>query len=984
MKRIRLIIILYLFITVTILANDIPDYNTWIQVIYDSTNGFPMGTANTIEQTEDGILWIGTYGGLYRYNGTNFEWLNHSSMKQIYCLEVDDEGRMWVGSTTDGLSIIVNNEVVNVLNAKGGLPSNSILSILAGIDGDYYIGTTNSLAIVDLSEGLSIKKIIDDISYTMSLSKDSKGHIAAVTNLGELFILEGTKIIDKRTYNGEGENYSTCVYDENDNLYVGTTQNHIVKFKDDKIEKEISCNSLSNILKLKKISDNQIIICSDTGVGYLEKDTEHLINTNQYTSGICDALIDYQGNLWFTSNRMGLLQLCATPFIEVASKVNLPSRVVNAITKWQDNYYFGTDTGLEVVNGDLTEIVDSTLAKELDGVRIRCLLVDSHNNLWIATIGQGAWCVQENGNITKYDEQSGALENRFRMLFEQSDGTIILGGASNGMTFVENGVITDTFNYKENGIFAVGLCMLEKKDGTLLLGTDSQGIVLLKDRKVIKTYGENEGLTGQVVMRMAFDPKGEGIFIASGSHLNFMYNNEKIRTLTNFPYHNNFDIVSGNDNELFIPCSVGIYMVDRDELLSGEELEYTLLDYKKGLRDTLVPNSWSYLENSKLYLAGNTGVTIMNLNQYRRDNRSYRMHMKSIEIDDISYYVKVGETISIPSIANRIVLTPEIINYSVSDPHVRYYLEGLEVIPQECLLSELSSVVYNNLPVGEYIFHLDILDDRGKIISKNTYDIVKQATIYENTYFVVYMIVVFVLTIIYLSWMFFRTQLQKTLNLQKRELALAKNQLKMSNEAILTIARTVDAKDMYTSQHSLRVSKYARLVAEKLNFSKEECDELERAALLHDIGKISVPDSVLNKPSRLTDEEYAIMKNHVIKGGEILKDFTSVSHIVEGAKYHHERYDGKGYSSGLKGEEIPLYARIIGIADAFDAMTSNRVYRKKLDMDYVIDEIKKGRGTQFDPVIADIFLKLLDDGTIDVEKIHAETPENEEVEEKPQ
>ena len=113
----------------------------------------------------------------------------------------------------------------------------------------------------------------------------------------------------------------------------------------------------------------------------------------------------------------------------------------------------------------------------------------------------------------------------------------------------------------------------------------------------------------------------------------------------------------------------------------------------------------------------------------------------------------------------------------------------------------------------------------------------------------------------------------------------------------------------------------------KLGLHEEECENLRKIAVLHDIGKIGIPDRVLNKPGRLTDEEYAIMKSHVSKGADILKNFTLIDHVADGALYHHERYDGRGYVHGLKGEEIPLYARIIGIADAFDAMTANRVYR---------------------------------------------------------
>ena len=127
---------------------------------------------------------------------------------------------------------------------------------------------------------------------------------------------------------------------------------------------------------------------------------------------------------------------------------------------------------------------------------------------------------------------------------------------------------------------------------------------------------------------------------------------------------------------------------------------------------------------------------------------------------------------------------------------------------------------------------------------------------------------------------------------------------------------------------------------------------------------------MLNKPSRLTDEEYEIMKSHVVRGAKILENFTLVKNVSDGALYHHERYDGRGYVNGLKGKEIPLNARIIGIADAFDAMTANRVYRKKLDFDFVIEELKKGRGTQFDPEITDILLDLIRTGVINVEKIY--------------
>ena len=186
---------------------------------------------------------------------------------------------------------------------------------------------------------------------------------------------------------------------------------------------------------------------------------------------------------------------------------------------------------------------------------------------------------------------------------------------------------------------------------------------------------------------------------------------------------------------------------------------------------------------------------------------------------------------------------------------------------------------------------------------------------------------------------------------------------KLTFQAIMAIIKAVDAKDVYTRQHSTRVAKFSREIAVRMGtFSDKEIDELYRLALLHDIGKIGIPDTTLNKPDKLSDEEYARMKTHTTIGANILKEVSLVKDVDKGAKYHHERYDGKGYMEGLKGEEIPLCARIVGIADAYDAMTSDRAYRKRLPEHVVREELEKGRGTQFDPKLVDIMLGIMDDG----------------------
>lgn len=195
----------------------------------------------------------------------------------------------------------------------------------------------------------------------------------------------------------------------------------------------------------------------------------------------------------------------------------------------------------------------------------------------------------------------------------------------------------------------------------------------------------------------------------------------------------------------------------------------------------------------------------------------------------------------------------------------------------------------------------------------------------------------------------------------------------MTMQTIRTIANTIDAKDEYTKGHSQRVSDYSGSIAREMGFTDKQAEDIEFIALLHDIGKIGVPDSVLNKPGKLTGDEYQLMKNHTVIGADILKDIGMISEIDVGAKYHHERYDGKGYPEGLAGTDIPRIARIIAVADAYDAMTSTRIYRNRLEPSIVLEEIRKGAGTQFDPEVAEVMVRLLEeDRLIQIE--HYEEP----------
>jgi energy-coupling factor transport system substrate-specific component len=446
--------------------------------------------------------------------------------------------------------------------------------------------------------------------------------------------------------------------------------------------------------------------------------------------------------------------------------------------------------------------------------------------------------------------------------------------------------------------------------------------------------------------------------------------NGLITVLNKFPYYNNYDIWVKDEDTLFVMSSAGIYVVERDELVAGSDMAWELLDARRGLGTSLTANSWNYYNGSgELFLPCDTGVYKIDVEKYNSDVRSYRMQLASVRFDgNLQPPVRAG-AITVGQGVKRIELSPEILNYTIQEPNVGYRLDGSDpegdwtIVPQ----SSLGNISYPNLRAGKYTFRLAIFDSAGeKVLEERTFEIVKEGEFYEKPGFTTYMLLVLSAFIVWVTWM----TVQRQLNKQQIK-------LNMANETVMAIANAVDAKDVRTHQHSQRVAEYSEMIAQEMNCFKwwerrKALSNLKKAAQMHDIGKIGIPDSVLNKVGRLTDEEYAKMKSHVIRGAEILKDFTLVEHVEDGTKYHHERYDGRGYPEGLAGEQIPLFARIIGVADAFDAMTSNRVYRNHMDTDYVMNEMKRGRGTQFDPDALDAFLRLIEKGIINLDELYAQ------------
>lgn len=355
------------------------------------------------------------------------------------------------------------------------------------------------------------------------------------------------------------------------------------------------------------------------------------------------------------------------------------------------------------------------------------------------------------------------------------------------------------------------------------------------------------------------------------------------------------------------------------------------------------------------YLNAQTDTAMISISQLLSDGES----VLSLDIG-LDYIQKITESISLNSIGYGFVIDRNgfVVAHDDINERGKNYLDANSEMYSivDKIHKENTDWFEHNLNGEQIIVFSDTVMDSWNvvmIVSNEDLFADSQATLVKN---IIVCIIISVLIIVFFVITFIRIdnsmKLEKKINSQIGE---------MNKKIIRALVKTIDAKDRYTNGHSIRVAEYSREIAKRMNKSEKELEDIYYAGLLHDVGKIRVPAAVINKPGKLTDEEYEQVKIHPLTSYHILKDIYEDKTISLGAKFHHERYDGKGYPNGLEGENIPEIARIISVADTYDAMASNRSYRKALPQEVARSEIEKGKGTQFDPEIAEIMLQMIDE-----------------------
>lgn len=949
--------------------------------------------AEALCQTDDGYVWIAQYSGLTRYD----------SKECITYKSFEFEGTEYP-----------------ILNVRALVTKNNILYIATS--SNVFILENNAFRVIKYDFGVVRDIILDSKNDLLYVSTDTKGGVIYNIKDETLLVIPGTEeksvpdiVLDEKNnsyyyqlvdgvYNKDGEIILADpkildIYSYDNIIYIGLDNGVIHRYDMDKKDFLDDIIVSSQVNKMLYNPDEKILFVACEKIGLFCVDLSEdepkisVAGDLKIDSQLVDLMIDYQGNLWIASHYTGtsgvsiitknaLYQL----LYDDANWQGLEDKNVFAVEKYEDMLYIATNTDVHMYDLNTKKIIAnnpiSTAIKEYANTKTIEGKAEKGDNyvfeyhpkdveifkdkVFIAATSIGVLSYDpETEDITIYDleyisNHHGELPENFDIEYSNTarslrsfDDFLAIGLSRGIMKF--DGEMFQMIYAKSSVVY-----IDKTKDGKVFFDRTSGLFVVddeFKDVTEIPTY-----VTGN---RLKFLVDGDYVYFTENSRLYRLeekdgeyaikeiaipYVKGSIVELSKIAYKN---YAGETKYKYIIGSQTQIYITDTLDVDTLEEYEF--YDSTNGLPQIIANTSGYYDEEEQLYYFSSTnGIFVYDFNETRVLTTPVKMAVSSTELDGKHFY---GTDISIDKNVYRVAFNLSILGFKPNKGYSIYYkLDGIDN-DYNVTTDDNMSIYYTNLPGGNYKFHVYSLDEYGQVSNEVTINLVKEKKLYEFVWFWIVIAILILLFVTFVAFMIIRIKTKQSL----------KKQLEYKNitvEAIQAIARTIDAKDEYTNGHSIRVGYYSKLIAENLGMSEDEVDNIYYIALLHDIGKIAIPDSILNKPGKLDDNEFKVMKSHTTRGARILKGISTIPQIIEGAKSHHEKYDGTGYPEGLKKEEIPFVARIICCADCFDAMASKRVYKKPYSLEKIASEFERCSGTQFDPKIAKTVVEMMESGKL--------------------
>jgi len=774
------------------------------EVVYDSSNGLPTSVANDVAQTDDGFIWIASYGGLIRYDGNDFERIDSKKgVNSVGCMMVDSQDRLWIGTNESGIAQMENG-FFRWWTTEDGLAADKVRDITEGEDGTIYVGTIAGVSMISPDgkiKTLENPKIAH--AYVEQMETGSDGLIYCITSGGDYFSIQGEKLrsyIDRSRANIEGIISILPDPDEEGMIYIGTEDSRLYhcSAKGNPSNADfIDVSPLTSISNLEEI-DGNIWICARNGIGVIDEKGFHHLKDLSFQYSVRNVIEDYEGNLWFASSRQGVMKLTPNRFSDLFDHYDIPAQVVNCTRMYEDKLFAGGEEGLIVIdkNGQvpsvpLTEaktasgeaIPTNDLVDYLDGCRIRSIIKDSKDRLWFSTWQAMGLVRYDHGKITVFNEDTGLPSDRIRVVHEASDGSI-LAGCTGGVCVIEGDQVTRCYD-DHDGIDTLEiLTVATAPNGDILVGSNGGGIYII-GKNGTRCIDKKAGLTSGVVMRINYDEKHDIFWMVTGNSIAFLTPDKyKVNTIKEFPYPDNLDMYENSRGEMWVLSSDGIYIVSEDQLLKNQKIDYTHYGIPNGLPGTVVSNSYSELtDEGILYIAANTGVIKVDIDAPVRDYSDIKQDVPFLEIDDQIIYPDKNGDFTVPAKAKKITIYGFVFCYSLSDPQVTCQLKGFDQDEMTFRQSELHPMVYTNLNGGTYTYVMRLKDESGHDSKTTSVVINKKMALTENIWFNIMIVVaamafMILLAKIYNSYKLLRLEQQHQEEAEKERVA---HELQMAN-----------------------------------------------------------------------------------------------------------------------------------------------------------------------------------------------------------
>lgn len=949
-------------------------FNDYVSRTWNSEDGIPGNSITDICQDKDGYIYFGTYGGLVRFDGLQFVTINKLYDEKYDFFSArsilqDSRENIWVGSNDQGAYCIKKNGEVEIFSVENGLPNNSVRAFCEDNYGNVWIGTASGIAVVSTDFKIvklsGFEKIPQNNNFIVSqLFCDSAGRIWIVTRTEKGLIIYSDK--EFSIYEGirsfENPIVTSMTQDSSGAYWFGIAPYYAVK----KIADNEQIVELGNgdqkgaiVTCIYQDSAKNVWFGLDNGITILH---DGILSYFYKENGLADRSIvkiieDREKNIWIATDHGGLQKISYGKFQTTEMQTT-----VNAIAQdlFRKCVWLAGDDGLYCYKNNV--FVENEITKFCKNTRIRHVSVTESGELIISTYEKlGQICVDKNGNIRTWTKQKdGICGDRVRVAQRMKNGDLYIG-TTTGLSIVDGKTGKITNITKADGLANdYIMCLFQEEESERIwVGTDGGGVFILEGRKVMKSYTKEDKLAGNVIFKISSLRKGE-IWVCTGTGVSCINGDEifNLDASNGFGSDGIFQLISDFSGKVWGTSNRGIFYVKMDDiekLLNGQKSVLSLKYYNRldGITSSGITSTSLSMKDDlgRIWFTLIDGFTIFDPIRNASNDYAPVVKIEDVFVDNEKVDISKGVVVLSPR-TKRVAIKYSGITF-VSSEQVLFKtkLEGFENTFTDW--TGIRQASYTNLQPGTYKFYV-VAQNGDEVLCKTSANIIliKKPYLWQRPWFIVLCIFAVILCV----FIYVYRKVQRL----RREKEKAE---KLSVEVIQALVGTIEAKDKYTKGHSNRVADYSKQLAVLLGESKEVQKNVYYAALLHDIGKIGVPDTIINKPSKLSPDEYDIVKTHPHIGSQILSSLSTMKEIVVGVRGHHERFDGSGYPDKKTGKDIPVIARIIAVADAYDAMTSNRSYRRYLDQDRVRSEIEKNKGNQFDPEIADKMIEIIDKDT---------------------